>query len=601
MAETYYYRGVTLLITHYNRSGSLERLLKACRELNYTFEDIVVSDDCSDADHFEALEELAKEYNFSLIAAVENKGLGHNINKGQAAIKTPYTLYVQEDFIPYPAFGEHFFDGFRMMEERKELDFVRFYSYIKYPHLKPFEKGFSEMVYKPWSPFYYKIYYYTDHPHLRRSTFIEKFGEYTEGVSVDRSEYRMCIGFIQQGGKGLFYNDYLTLLDQKNHATEPSTATRDKLSLTKNPIIKFVRDTYRQFRYNFDLWFMRPNYGYGIKSEHARISPNKNLFVQILKAIADKSLSLYVKLRYPNAEISYRQFYKDTYYCQLKQLKYIIRDYVIRKKYKVVSFNGEFAPEIQFTLPFAYWHHKNGTLKQTKSSKFTQELYFFSENHEESFESRSNDGNYSFEVPRILYSQDYNIDKWAQVPLKETYRNDIYVYDKPILIIANRYNMEWGEPPVSYFSIVELAFMINKLKDSYMIIYNRPRSENIITDESEIYDLNEYGWLSKEHPEVVLMEDLFKENKAKARNFNHLQLMVYANSNHFISTHGGTSAFASYFCGINLIFSKKGPEHHFNCYTKLYPKLSGATILHAKTERELQINIDKYFLIPPDK
>jgi len=410
----------------------------------------------------------------------------------------------------------------------------------------------------------------------------------------------MCIGFIQQGGKGLFYNEHLTLLEQKNPKTEPSTANRDILSLTKNPVIKFIRDAYRQCRYNLDLWFLRPNYGYGINSEEARIV-RKNFFIRILEALTDKLLSLYVKVRYPKAEMSYRQFYKDTYYCQLKQLKYLIRDYLIREKYKVISFDGEFAPELQFTLPFAYWHHKNGTLKQTKSSKFTKELYFFSENHEESFESRSNEGNYSFEVPRILYSQNYNMDKWAQVPLKETYRNDVYVYDKPILIIANRYNMEWGEPPVSYFSIPVLSSIINKLKESYTIIYNRPRSQNIITDESEIYDLNEYGWLAKEYPEVVLMEDLFKENKAEARNFNHLQLMVYSNSDHFISTHGGTSALASYFGGINLIFSKKGPEHHFNCYNKLYPKLSGATIFHAKTDQELHTHIDRNFLIAPPK
>ena len=90
------------------------------------------------------------------------------------------------------------------------------------------------------------------------------------------------------------------------------------------------------------------------------------------------------------------------------------------------------------------------------------------------------------------------------------------------------------------------------------------------------------------------METLYKENKAGANNFNHLQLMVYANASHFISTHGGTATLASYFGGINLILSKKGPEHHFNCYQKLYPKLSGAKIFHAKSDDELFIHIDNH-------
>ncbi|HQS52108.1 MAG TPA: hypothetical protein PLN99_09445 [Daejeonella sp.] len=132
------------------------------------------------------------------------------------------------------------------------------------------------------------------------------------------------------------------------------------------------------------------------------------------------------------------------------------------------------------------------------------------------------------------------------------------------------------------------------LRGEFTIIYNRPRSQNITVDDSVIYDLHEFEWMEREHPDVILMETLYKENKAKANNFNHLQLMVYANASHFISTHGGTATLASYFGGINLILSKKGPEHHFKCYQKLYPKLSGARIYHAKSDEELFGHIDNY-------
>jgi hypothetical protein len=58
-------------------------------------------------------------------------------------------------------------------------------------------------------------------------------------------------------------------------------------------------------------------------------------------------------------------------------VKYVLQDYVFRKPYKEIEFQGEFAPELEFTIPFAYWHFKNGTLKSTKGALFTKEMYFF--------------------------------------------------------------------------------------------------------------------------------------------------------------------------------------------------------------------------------
>ena len=162
MALPYHFKDVSLLITHYNRSNSLKRLLKTFNELNCSFEEIIVSDDGSLIEHLESVKELQKKYNFRLITSPKNMGLGNNINKGQAAVTCPYTLYVQEDFIPLVNFGEHFQDSLDIMHKRKDLDIIRYYSYIKYPHLKPFDQGFSEMIYKPWSLNYLKIYFYSE-------------------------------------------------------------------------------------------------------------------------------------------------------------------------------------------------------------------------------------------------------------------------------------------------------------------------------------------------------------------------------------------------------------------------------------------------------
>jgi hypothetical protein len=307
-----------------------------------------------------------------------------------------------------------------------------------------------------------------------------------------------------------------------------------------------------------------------------------------LKKTINKILSLWVWVRHGNVEPRYKYFYRDTYYCQLTQLKYFFKDYLLRKPYKVIKYDGEFANELQFALPFAYWHYMNGTLKATQSSKYTSELYFFSPNHEEIFDTRVTEGNYNFELPRVLYSHNYDMRKWLPVPLKKKYKNDIFVYEKPIVVVANRYNMEWDGAPISYFDIPTLQFIFEAFRSNYKIIYNRPSVKNIILDNSDVYELNEVDWIIKNHPYVISMEDLYNENKARVKSFNHLQLLVYANTDIFISIHGGTATLASYFGGTNIIFSREGPEHYFKCFEKLYPKFSGAKILHAKTIEELE-------------
>ncbi len=251
----YHFPQVTLLITHYNRSRSLQNLLNIYEKQQCTFGGIVVSDDGSKPEHLDVLKDLQVQYNFQLVTTTQNKGLGNNINKGQDAVKTPYTLYVQEDFEPDASFTTHFFDALEMLDEEPELDLVRFYAYQKYPYLEQYKKGFSRMLIKPWYLNYKKIYYYSDHPHVRRSSFFNKFGRYAEGLKGDRTEYKMCVSFIKNKGKGLFYDDYKALFSQVNSSDEPSTMSRSSWTESNNIFVAFIRDVYRQVKYNFDLLF----------------------------------------------------------------------------------------------------------------------------------------------------------------------------------------------------------------------------------------------------------------------------------------------------------------------------------------------------------
>lgn len=246
----YHFDEVTLLITHYNRSASLERLLHTFKELGCTFAAIVVSDDGSKPEHQQKLKELQSVYNFQLVKAPVNKGLGNNINKGQDAVQTPYTLYIQEDFVPKPSFPAHFNDALGFMEKDSTLDTVRFYSYFKYPYTKPYGKGFSEMVFHK-SVLYsnhLKFYYYSDHPHLRRSNFLQKFGRYPEGIKGDLTEFGMALSYIKNNGRGLLYDNFTGIIDQANSSSEPSTMQRANWRESKNIFALAARTLYLKYR-----------------------------------------------------------------------------------------------------------------------------------------------------------------------------------------------------------------------------------------------------------------------------------------------------------------------------------------------------------------
>ncbi|MEO9473979.1 MAG: hypothetical protein ABJG41_00525 [Cyclobacteriaceae bacterium] len=273
----------------------------------------------------------------------------------------------------------------------------------------------------------------------------------------------------------------------------------------------------------------------------------------------------------------------------------MLKDYVEKKPYKEISFHGEFQQELLHVLPFAYWHFKNGTLKRTQSTGLTTELYFFSPDHHESDEGRDYLDNFNLEIPNSSHDLKLDMRKWLPVPLKRQYQNNIYQYNKPLLIIANRFNTEWSQPPISYFDLGVLGEMFDLLQSKYQVLYNRPPAADIVEDNSEIKELGDYEWIKENYPNVIQFVDLYKYRGSEVKNYNHMQLMIYANCDKFISIHGGTATLASNFGGQNIIYSRKGHEHYLKEFENIFPKLSGAEIYHVKDYQALLETIRKKY------
>lgn len=249
----------------------------------------------------------------------------------------------------------------------------------------------------------------------------------------------------------------------------------------------------------------------------------------------------------------------------------------VRVPYREVECHTEFGPELKHYLPFAYWHYRNGTLKKTASFRGTRPFYFFSPHHVEHPSERK----YILD-PDIPNAEDhnfsYNYRRWARVPLKEQYREALnFGFNRPLVIISNKFNVEWDGPPVNYLSVEVLSAIIERLLPYYCVVYNRPGESLIVTDHNEVRDLDEKSRLRERFPQLLFAEDLFAEAGERVGGFNHLQLCLYAQCERFISVQGGNSILASYFGGTNLIYQRRGQESFFNELKTIYPRLAGTT------------------------
>ena len=243
---------------------------------------------------------------------------------------------------------------------------------------------------------------------------------------------------------------------------------------------------------------------------------------------------------------------------------------------RVDSKNIEFGEELIAVIPYAYYHYIQGNLTSTVSGVGSEAFYYFSPHH--AINKKKRNCNYSnHKVPNRRVWLFNGRGEWLAPPYKEYYKNDKFVYDKPILVVANKYNLEWFRDPVNYLDLGTLRKIFD-LHPNHEIFYNRKMPDTLLDDQG-IMDLHEYDTIKKDYPHVHLLHEL-------PGDYNLNQLMVYANCDKFISVQGGNSILASYFGGKNYIYAVKGKELECGFYYRL-DKLSGCQVIHVRSYSEL--------------
>ena len=284
---------------------------------------------------------------------------------------------------------------------------------------------------------------------------------------------------------------------------------------------------------------------------------------------------------------------------------------------KVIRVNCEFASELVCVIPYVNWLHQNGQLEKVITSKGMKPFYYFCDNVEEKFESRTFDvktnGLDSVPNPWIHHNSKFilgkelselseveqaNVNgvldytKWTPPLYKEYFRTEKFNELKPYIVINNNFNVEYGNDISKsrrYFNIKILNEIFNYLTEkNYNIIYKRPNNTEFAPDQNEMITLSQNITL-RENTDVGIIDDYqlceYYDNvynindlvEEDNKSYNEFQLELFSSASGFITTNGGGGILCGYFNVPVVMHIPHGKELRTNYLTNedsYYNKLS---------------------------
>jgi hypothetical protein len=255
----------------------------------------------------------------------------------------------------------------------------------------------------------------------------------------------------------------------------------------------------------------------------------------------------------------------------------------------IVDCNPEFGIEMALALPYAYWLHEQGELEKVITSKGMKPFYYFCDDVEEKYDFRTIDNNvanvsslpnswiYGSHKNAELYKDEWehwesfrdvevgcgilDYEKWKMPNYTNHYKNDKLKFDKPFIVVANRYNWEHGKPPIGYFNLPCLQKLFDYLTNAgYVVVYKRPKNTEFVIDQNEMTTrasqieltaevegggtISDYE-LTKYYDGVVLFDDLLSDNKEYT--YNEFQLNLFVNAEGFVGISGGSTLLLNLF------------------------------------------------------
>ena len=190
-------------------------------------------------------------------------------------------------------------------------------------------------------------------------------------------------------------------------------------------------------------------------------------------------------------------------------------------------------------------------------------------------------------LDETVHQSMYDIDLYKPPVLKGRYHADSFLFEKdltkPLLIVHNKYSIEWEQQPVNFLSVQCVKELVDSFCKKYCVVYIHP------TNNTSSYVQDKQTLLQFEIPHDLwghgyTIQSLMSKYDLP---YNQLQLALHDKCSRFISVQGGSSRIASYFNGTNVILHKQGSELEAGSYVGYFGKLSQVKIFVVEDEKEL--------------
>ncbi len=234
-----------------------------------------------------------------------------------------------------------------------------------------------------------------------------------------------------------------------------------------------------------------------------------------------------------------------------------------------LEFTGEFGAEVNSFLPFVHWLHLAGLMQGRHILTYAGMVpfYFFLDPDQVKEKSEPRRFVWPANRPAWLPTRDdhgHRARAFESFPdYRHRYRDNSFESAKPLLILHNKYSIEWGRGPVNYLPLDLLEQLFSELGDRYQIVYLRPGILGLPAGYSPDHQPDlEFGDLAlvRRFPDIWLFDELAAEIRPRA-SYNELKLRLYASAWCHITVQGGNAHLAALFSGTLLtIFHRLGQE-----------------------------------------
>jgi hypothetical protein len=189
--------------------------------------------------------------------------------------------------------------------------------------------------------------------------------------------------------------------------------------------------------------------------------------------------------------------------------------------------------------------------------------------------------------------------RWSPPPYAERFRDPRFLWTRPTCVICNKTSEEnyLGEARVNSIDTDLLLALIERLRKRFQVVYDRPRSVDIVNDHQRVGDLGEIEEVVRRHPDVLTIQQLHARHPELS--FNELQLRVFAGCRRFVSVVGGSSYLASWFGGTNVVYARGGWEVDCGAFEGWFGAFSGARVVAVSTPEALLAAVDRELLAAP--